>query len=190
MALFRTDGPAAEPVTLADLKAHLRLDGDGEDDLIAGLIRAAREDFEATTGTVLVEQSWRLTLDRWPASHMVLLRRCPVREVVSVTTYGQDGAAAILDPAACLLDAHAQPARLLFSQTPAIGAAMNGIEIDFTAGYGEAATDVPDLLKRAVLMLVSHWFEFRASFGADQQPVSMPDGYSRLLSSFMSRRLD
>ena len=66
----------------------------------------------------------------------------------------------------------------------------NGIEVDFTAGYGEAATDVPDLLKRAVLMLVSHWFELRASFGADQQPVSMPDGYSRLLSSFMSRRLD
>ena len=189
MALFRTDGPAAEPVTLADLKAHLRLESDGEDDLIAGLIGAAREDFEATTGTVLVEQSWRLTLDRWPASHMVLLRRCPVREVVSVTTYGQDGAAAILDPAACLLDAHAQPARLLFSQTPATGAAMNGIEIDFTAGYGETGADVPDLAKRAVTLLAAHWFEFRAAFGPESQPVSYPRGYRTIIAPFMQRRI-
>ncbi len=43
---------------------------------------------------------------------------------------------------------------------------MNGVEIDFSAGYGEAGTDVPDLAQRAMLMLVAHWFEFRASFGA------------------------
>ena len=31
---------------------------------------------------------------------------------------------------------------------------MNGIEIDFSAGFGEAGTDVPDLLNRAILVLV------------------------------------
>ena len=36
--------------------------------LIAGLIRAAREDVERATGMALIDQTWRLVLDRWPSS--------------------------------------------------------------------------------------------------------------------------
>ena len=42
--------PQAEPLTLADVKAHLRLDSGDEDTLLAALIRAAREHLERTTG--------------------------------------------------------------------------------------------------------------------------------------------
>ena len=42
MTLIRTVEPAAEPVTLADVKAHLRLDTDADDTLLSGLIAAAR----------------------------------------------------------------------------------------------------------------------------------------------------
>jgi uncharacterized phiE125 gp8 family phage protein len=190
MTLFQTAGPEAEPVTLAQAKAELRIDHDSEDVLIAGLIRAAREEVEQTTGLAMIEQGWRLALDRIPPSGRVLLRRGPLREVASVTAYGSDGEAAVLDPATYQLDPLSRPARLHFDVVPGDLRIFNGIEIDFTAGYGEAATDVPDLLKRAVLMLVAHWFEFRASFGAADQPVSLPDGYRRLVSSFMARRLD
>jgi len=66
---------------------------------------------------------------------------------------------------------------------------MNGIEIDFTAGFGEAGTDVPDLIKRAMLALVAHWYEFRASFSGREQPVSFPPGYERLVAPWRLRRL-
>ena len=189
MTLFRTVAPAAEPVSLSDAKRSLRLDHGSEDELVGGLIRAAREEVEAACGLALIDQSWRLCLDRLPRSGRVLLRRHPVREVLSVTVYGRDGEASLVDPASYQLDAAGRPARLHFHQPPAPGVAMNGIEIDFTAGFGEAATDVPDLIKRAILVLVAHWYEFRAGFGASEQPVSFPPGYERLITPWRLQRL-
>lgn len=189
MALFQTVAPEAEPVTPGDVKQTLRLDHDSEDELLAGLIRAAREEVEASCGLALIEQGWRLTLDRLPRSGRVLLRRHPVREITSVTVYGADGEASLVDPGTYRLDAHGRPARLHFSVVPSSTAAINGIEIDFVAGFGEAGTDVPDLIKRAMLALVSHWYEFRAAFSAKDQPVSFPPGYERLLAPWRERRL-
>jgi len=82
MTLFKTVEPAVEPVTLSEVKAHLRIDGTSEDDLLGGLVRAARQDVERSTGLALIDQSWRLVLDRWPASGTVPLRIHPVREVL------------------------------------------------------------------------------------------------------------
>jgi len=58
--------PAAEPVTLADAKAWLRVEHDDDDDVIAALIAGARSHVEAQTRRALITQSWRLVLDRWP----------------------------------------------------------------------------------------------------------------------------
>jgi uncharacterized phiE125 gp8 family phage protein len=189
MTLFRTVEPAAEPVTVADVKTQLRLDHSSEDALIADLIRAARAEVEQATGCALIEQDWRLTIDRWPSANRVLLHRYPVREILSVTIYGTDGGAAIVDPGSMLLDADARPTRLHLDQAPQPGRAMNGIEVDFRAGFGTAGTDVPDLLKRAVIMLASHWFEFRAVLSAKDQPASYPKGYERLIAPYRTRRL-
>ena len=189
MTLFRTVAPEAEPVTPSEANQNLRIDHDGEDALIEGLIRAAREEVEASCGLALIDQGWRLTLDRLPRSGRVLLRRHPVKAVLSVTAYGSDGEGSLVDPGSLLLDAHARPARLHFLRPPAPGLAMNGIEIDFSAGFGEAGTDVPDLLKRAILALVAHWYEFRATYAAADQPVSYPAGYERLIAPWRARRL-
>jgi len=189
MALFRTVEPAAEPVTLAEAKAVLRLDHDSEDALLLGLIRAARDEVEKSTGLALLDQAWRLTLDGWPRSGCVLIARHPVREILSVTAFGPDGEASLISAGDYQLDSLSRPARLHFDGAAVPLRAMNGIEIDFRAGYGEAGPDVPDLLKRAILVLVAHWFEFRAAFGAEQQPVSFPPGYDRLIAGFRPGRL-
>ena len=93
MTLVRTVTPEAEPVTVAEVKAHLRIAHASEDELLAGLIRAAREDVERATGLALIEQSWRLVLDGWPRSGTATLLRHPLREVISVTAYGSEGEA-------------------------------------------------------------------------------------------------
>ena len=137
----------------------------------------------------LVSQTWRVTLDDLPRSGFVPLRRHPVREINSITLYGADGAASLLDPANYRLEQSQRPEGVQFLTIPPMQAMTNGMEIDFTAGFGESATDVPDLLKRAITVLAAHWFEFRAQFSADLQPASYPVGYERLIAPWRMRRL-
>jgi uncharacterized phiE125 gp8 family phage protein len=187
--MFRTVEPAAEPVTLNEAKAHLRVSHASEDELIAGLIRAARDEVERTTGTALIDQSWRLALDRWPRNGVATIARHPVKQILSVTVFGADGEGSLIDPATYSLDNLSRPARLHFEDMPAPARTLNGIEIDFSAGFGEAGTDVPDILKRAILLLTAHWYEFRGVYDAGDQPVSYPPGYERMISAYRLRRI-
>lgn len=189
MPLFRTVEPAAEPVTLVEAKAHLRVSHSSEDALIGALVKAARDEVEKSAGLALIDQSWRLALDRPPAGGTALLLRHPVKAVLSVTVFDADGGASLVDPADYALDTLSRPARLHFQTMPSPTRAMNGIEIDFTAGFGEAGTDVPDLLKRAIMVLTAHWYEFRGVYDAADQPVSYPLGYERMIAAYKARRL-
>lgn len=189
MTLIRTVEPSAEPATLAQAKAHLRIDHSSEDELLSGLIRAAREEVERAAGLALIQQSWRLVLDTWPRNGVVTIPLHPVREILSVTAYGRDGEVSLVDPTSYRADTVSRPARIAVGAAPTALRAMNGIEVDFAAGFGEAGTDVPDLLRRAMLLLVAHWYEFRTAFGPKDQPVGYPAGYDRLIAPFRTRRL-
>lgn len=189
MTLFRTTAPAVEPVTVAEVKAQLRIGHDSEDDLLDGLIRAAREEVEVRTGLALLSQNWRLAMDRWPHFGRIALLRYPVIEILSVTVYGTEGEASLVDPSTYEADLASRPTRLYFLTRPVPSRILNGIEIDFSAGFGADAGTVPEGLKRAILVLVAHWYEFRAGFGAGDQPVSIPPGFDRLVSVWQRKRL-
>lgn len=189
MTLFRTVDPAAEPVTLAEAKAQMRVDHVSEDALITGLIRAATAEVEAQTGMALIAQNWRLALDGLPPDGTVLLRKHPVRQILAATIYDTDGAASLVDLSRCSADLVSRPARLHIDLPMTQLRRMNGVEIDFATGFGEAGTDVPDHLKRAILVLVAHWFEFRAAYRAEDQPVSHPAGFDRLIAGYRLGRL-
>lgn len=181
--------PVAEPLTLAEVKAHLRLDGSEEDALLTSLITTAREHLQRETGLCLLAQSWRLYLDRWPASSILRIVKSPVQAIQKIVVYDAEGAAAEVSLEDHLLDGESRPARLWLRTPPQPGRAVNGIEIDFAAGYGEAATDVPDTLKRAMSLHIGHMFAFRGAVSPDQQPAGIPDGYERLIAPFRLRGL-
>lgn len=189
MTYVLTTPPGAEPLTLAEVKAHLRIDDGEEDALLLSLTGTAREYLERETGLCLLAQSWRLYLDNWPADGIVRIAKSPVRAVQTVTVYGEGGLALDVSLEDHLLDGEGRPARLWLRHPPSPGRMVNGIEIDFSAGYGEAGTDVPDTLKRAMLIHVGHMFAYRGVLSPDQRPAGIPDGYQRLVAPFRMRRL-
>ena len=72
---------------------------------------------------------------------------------------------------------------------PAPGVAALGIEIQFTAGFGAAATDVPAPLRQAILLLVAHWYENREPVVAGIAATRFPDAVIGLLEPYRMRRL-
>lgn len=188
MTLIETDPPLAEPVTLADLKAHLRIDTADEDALLESLIRVARFHLEAVAGVALMPRGLRLLLDDWPAGRVIQLMRTPVQSIDAVRVYDSHGDAGELPLVGMLLDAGARPARLVLRDRPRPGPPINGIEIDFTAGFG-SPTEVPPELTRAILLHAAHLYEFRGAVSLDMQPAAVPAGYDRLIAPWVGRRL-
>lgn len=187
MTLIRTAEAAVEPISVEGMKGHLRVSHNTEDALIADLIKAAREEVERSTSLALINQSWRLALDQWPRNGLVSLRKNPVISILAVTVFDDQGDGVVIEPENYRLDQSHALARLWL--TGALGAALNGIEIDFLAGFGPSSAEVPEGLKRAMMILVAHWFEFRGAYGARDQPVSVPDEYLRLIANYRAPRL-
>ncbi|WP_312420188.1 head-tail connector protein [Shinella sp.] len=181
--------PAAEPITLAEAKAHLRLETDDEDALLAALIRTARDHLESETGLCLITRTLRLYLDGWPDGQMIQITRGPVQTIETLTVYDELGDPVEVALAGAVLDGTARPARLFLPDRPETRRALNGIEIDFTAGFGESGADVPDTLKRALLLHVAAMFELRGVVSLDDQPGAVPQGYDRLIAPHRLRRL-
>jgi uncharacterized phiE125 gp8 family phage protein len=192
MPLLLTSGPAAEPVALAEAKAHLRVDGTAEDMLIASLIVTSRLHVEAAASLALITQSWSYWLDAWPRAPALRLPLRPVESIAAVRLYDANGTTTPLDPATYLLDGAGLPPRLVRQGSllwPKPGRTANGIEIAFTAGYGDTAADVPAPLRQAILLLVAHWYEHRAPFEPGAPSAPLPDMVSELLTPYRAPRL-
>ena len=151
--------PDAEAVDLADVKAQLRIDEDDTsyDAQLNILLPAARQWCENYQNRAYITQTWELALDKWPCERYIRLPRPPLIEVVSVTVTDDEGSESpFLD---YTLDTYSEPARIIGEWPKGRLADTNGIVIEYTAGYGSNASDVPENIRQAIILLTVHWFE-------------------------------
>lgn len=181
-------GPQIEPVTLADIKGYLRLDGNDEDRLLHSLITAARLMVEAESGRCLIGQTWRLVIDRWPGGGCIRLPLSPVSGIVGARVFDGDGVASSVEADALRLDRGGDPAVIAVAGTVVHpGRLFAGIEIDVRAGYGEGMGDVPPPLRQAVRVIVARWFELRGDW-PEQVPAIPPEARA-LIAPYRRARL-
>lgn len=166
MASIRLSGPAAEPVSVAEARAYLRVDNGDEDELIAALIVAAREQVEAATRRALIAQEWRLVLDEWPARGRVDVVPAPLASLDAARIFDADGTAQAIDLQHFVPDRSRDQLAFLPWTLPKPGRARAGIELDVTVGYGAAPDDVPEPLRQAMRLLLGHAYESRGVTGA------------------------
>lgn len=164
MGLVLLTGPAEEPVTVDEAKAHLRVDSAADDALIGSLITGAREYVESFLRRALVTQTWDLFMDEFPAGDVVELPWPRLRTVESIQYHDAAGSSTTFSSSNYIVDAVSEPGRVVLKSGvswPAVELrAVNGFQVRFTAGYGGASA-VPQGVKRAILLLVGAMYENR-----------------------------
>jgi uncharacterized phiE125 gp8 family phage protein len=152
----------AEPVSLFDLKAHLRVEHAEEDALIQALILAARQQVENLTGRALVTATKDEAWDAFP--EIIELLHTPVSAVTWVKYVADDGTLTTLDAALYRTDLLNQTARIspaYNEEWPSTRRVTNAVQVRYEVGE----TTVPAGLKRAVTLLAAHWYENRSPVG-------------------------
>ncbi len=183
------DGPAVEPVSLAEAKIWLRVEGADEDDLVSTLIVAARLMVETWANKRLINQNWRLVLDAWPAGRVLRVPLSPLQAVTRIRMYDGNGAPSVVPPATYTVDVVSEPPRIVAgADFPTPGRVVSGIEIDLTAGFGTTSRSPPAPLRQAVLLLVARWYEARGD-GAANADISLPPDVAALIAPYRSVRL-
>ncbi len=192
--------PGVEPVSTTEAKVRLRIDHTDEDSLIAALITAARVRVEALTGHALITQRLRETRDGWGAGDraeagaaVLRLARGPVSTLHHVKTIDEDGTETSLDLGKIALDGHSAPGRVSLMTGacwPDPGRPLAGIQIEYDAGYGAAASDAPEPLREAVQLLVAEAYEGRVPPSADAKSAAqLSPRVAGLLAPYRTVRL-
>jgi uncharacterized phiE125 gp8 family phage protein len=182
MPLILLTPPAAEPVTLAEMKAYLRVEHDDEDAAIAQLISAARRACESAMRRAFIAQTWRLTRERWPRDGQIDVPLAPLVSVTAARIRGADGGETAIDAARFKVVAGAAPGLILARRPLPAPAVDSTVELDIVAGYGADASAVPADLIEAVRRLAAQFYETRGLTAAPVREPGLPADVAALLA--------
>lgn len=167
MNLTLVTAPAAEPITTAEAKTHLRVDSTDDDTYIDTLVKLARRWIEHTHGVMCVNTTYDGSLDAFPSGDSaIVLPRYPLSSVTSITYYDDDlSTSTVFSSASYQVDSATRPPRIVLKNgvnwpTDTLRLS-SGVVVRFVAGYGAAASAVPEDIKHAVKLLVGQMYTHR-----------------------------
>jgi len=160
--LTRKAGPQSRPVSLAEAKASLRLSQSDttHDDNIGDLIDAATEQIEQDTDRAVINQDFDYQLNAFPGGRAsIVIAPKPASEILAITYLDSDGVEQTLDPATYQLDKGRREVYLNSGESwPNTLAQQNAVTVSYRAGYGASQSNVPRLIRQAILLMVGSWF--------------------------------
>lgn len=166
--------PSAEPITLAQAKSHLRIEQDltDFDTEITEAIQDARAYLEDGWGLKIMPQKWTMTLQQFPRADTIRLEYGPVKSVDTFTFTDTTGADfSLIEGTDFLTRLAKKPVEIIlpFGKIwPAtILQTADGVQLGLTMGF--AVNDSPSLkplppqLRRALYLLLGHFYENRSA---------------------------
>lgn len=155
--------PFAEPITVAEMKIHLKQDSGitEDDDLIRSQIASARDVVETMTGTnvkrqkVMIDTTFTLKLDYFPSWTYIEVPRVPLVSVSSITYLDAAGDSQTWASSNYTVDTASGRIYLTYSGTwPTTQAIANAVTVTFIAGmaatFSAATSDVVTISGRAM----------------------------------------
>ncbi|MHB1652344.1 MAG: head-tail connector protein [Desulfitobacteriaceae bacterium] len=159
--------PVLEPLSLDEVKEHLRIDEGlvDDDDYIAALITVAREYCEGFQNRAFITQTWQLSFHYWP-DYIIDIPRGNLQRIDAITYKNSVGAVTTLIENVN----YVVSTRGVFGKVapvfgmpwpPFVPWPLDAVMIEFTCGYGDTGESVPEKVKQAMKLLITHWYERR-----------------------------
>lgn len=170
LTAIRTTAPTVSPITLEEVRAHLRIDHTDEDPTLQLYIDAATGYLEGPNGILdraLVTQSWSQAYSQFTDPILLPLGLQPVQSVTAINYYDEAGAAALLsDTLYRLVQAELGPRieRATDAAWPGTAVRDDAVTVVFVAGDEPLALAAP--IRQAMLLLVGHWYANREAVAA------------------------
>lgn len=140
MSLEILEPPVGEPVSLTEVRTYLRIGTQGEDDLLALFVTAAREMFETRTGRALVSRRVRQNFLGPLQPGFLLPAASPVSLIYGVRQLLADGSSRAADPGLItLMDGKFKLQR-----------DASDLSVDYQAGFA-SVVQIPQAYRLAIL---------------------------------------
>lgn len=180
--------PSIEPISVVEAREHLRLDDDVDKSQIMSYIVATREWAENYTGRHFISRTMQMFLDGatevdnplWEGmrtgidvidyNNSIEFPVSPVQSVSSIKYYNDSDAQSTWATTNYFVDVVSQPAKIVLrtgGTYPTDLRPANGLEINFTSGYGDNITDVPEAIRVAMLQYLTFMYEHRGDYDKD-----------------------
>jgi uncharacterized phiE125 gp8 family phage protein len=166
--------PTLDIVSVAEMKAHLRVDNNEEDALIATYIKAAiahLDGYKGVLGWCLGVQTWQLAYDTFPDGP-IRLPVGPLVDVVGIEYADAGGAYTTLPSTAYEVDAVSDPGWIVPVEAWPSVDGTNAVLITFRAGHATVA-EIHPAIPVIVMLLAAHWYQNREAVAESMSEVPM-----------------
>lgn len=190
--------PASEPVTTEEAKSHMRVTISDDDTLIGDMITVARDMLENFTCRAFINTTFDYFLDEFPSprfehgrihgGRIIVPPVSTLSSVTSVKYYDTDDVQQTLAATEYIVDSVHEPGRIVEAVDkfwPLTSSRISAVEVRYISGFGATAADVPEVIKLAVKMLVSHYYDNRSAFNCgDCKLEDVPMGIKSLIGRY------
>lgn len=169
------------PMTLDEIKDHLRVVDDDDDTLINQLLKASMSWAEMFQRRLYIERNKFLYYDNFP--EIIRPPYSPLVKILYIQYVDPDGNNQTLDADNYRVDTDSEPGRITIAHNcywPDTRNLTNAVKVKYRVGYGGAA-DVPDEIKSAIKLLISHWYENRDAVAREGINRYVPEAAVSLL---------
>ena len=186
MKTYQVITPAsAYPVSLTEAKSHLKVDTTADDTYITSIIKAATQLSEEYTNRFFIDTVIDQTCSDF--AQLQTLFKSKVSAVAHVKYYDNDNSLQTLSATIYDTQLQYEPSQIQLAENqsfPSITKRNDAVVARYTVGYGSAASDVPEIIKQAILLTIGNFYQNRNSVIVGRIATELPLNVKWLLDTY------
>jgi len=186
MKTYQVITPASTyPVSLTEAKSHLKVDTSADDTYITSIIKAATQLSEEYTNRFFIDTVIEQTCSDF--AQLQTLFKSKVSAVAHVKYYDSDNSLQTLSATIYDTQLQYEPSQIQLADDksfPEITKRNDAVVARYTVGYGSAASDVPEIIKQAILLTIGNFYQNRNSVVIGRIATELPMNVKWLLDTY------